>query len=158
MKFNNWREFAFALMIVSSILWFILTFIAMMFYSGGTYVNPNSPGYDFFSNFNSDLGQTIAYSGKPNTISLVIFTLNNILFWISVILFFAAIYHFFKEETTGKWIALADSIIGIFSGTIFLIVTLLPLDLYTEPHMMFNRIGSLGLIFMVVLYAIAIYL
>ena len=53
MKIKNWREFAFIFMTFASILWFILTFLAMLFYAGGTYLNPNSPGYDFFSNFNA---------------------------------------------------------------------------------------------------------
>jgi len=158
MKFNNWREFAFFLMMVSSILWFILTFLAMMFYSGGTIVNPNSPGYDFFSNFNSDLGRTVAYSGRPNTISYVIFTFNNTILWGSLILFLAAIYNFFKEKSKEKWIALVGIIIGVFSGIVFLIVVFLPWDLYFELHVMFNSIGSLTLIFMVVLYGVAIYL
>jgi len=99
MKFDNWREFVFFLMFLSSILWFILTFIEMMLYSGGTYINPNSQGYDFFSNFHSDLGRTVAYSGRPNTMSYVIFTINNTIFWVSVILFFVAENNFFKEKT-----------------------------------------------------------
>ncbi len=158
MKFNNWREFVFFLMFLSSILWFILTFIEMMFYSGGTMVNPNSPGYDFFSNFHSDLGRTVSYSGRPNTISYVIFTINNTIFWGSAILFFVAVNNFFREKTKEKWIALVGTIIGVFTCIIFLIVIFLPWDLYYEPHVMLNRIGSLALILVVVLFAVATYL
>ena len=40
----------------------------------------------------------------------------------------------------------------------FLIVIFLPWDLYHEPHVIFNSIGSLALIFVVVLFALATYL
>lgn len=157
MKFNNWREFVFVLMMLSSILWFILTFVAMMFYSGGTYVNPNSPGYDFFSNYNSDLGRTIAHSGRPNTISYVFFTINHIIFSVSLILFFVAIYNFFKEKSKEKWLALAGTIGGVFTGINFFLIVFFPSDLYSELHSLFNSIGFLTLVFVVIFLAVAIY-
>jgi len=49
-------------------------------------------------------------------------------------------------------------VIGVFTGVIFLIVIFLPWDLYYEPHVIFNSIGSLALIFVVVLFALATYL
>lgn len=158
MKIKNWREFAFIFIIIASILWFILTFLAMLFYAGGTYVNPNSPGYDFFSNFNSDLGRTVAHSGRPNTISFVIFTINHVLLCVSLILFWIAVYHFFIEDGIKKWMSLVATILGIFVGIGFLGIVFTPADLYLEPHRIFNRISFSALLIVVILYAIAIYL
>lgn len=158
MKFKNWREFAFIFVIYATIQWIILTIVAMMFYAGGTYTNPNSPGYDFFSNFNSDLGRTVAYSGRPNTISYVIFTIANSVFAVSLIPFFIAIYQFFKERGKEKWMALVGSIFGIFAGIGFLATVFTPWDLYFDLHIMFNSISFLAVLLLVIFYSFAIYL
>ena len=51
MSEKNWREWAFLLIMISSIQWLFLIHIAMLFYAGGTAVDPNAPGYTFWANF-----------------------------------------------------------------------------------------------------------
>ena len=145
-------------MIYASIQWVILTFVAMLFYAGGTIANPNSPGYDFFSNYNSDLGLTVAYSGKSNFISLIIYTINNTIYVVSLMIFFVALYHFFSEGSKDKWMALLGIISGIFVGIGLLGAVFTPWDVYTELHEMFTYISFTSIIFIVIFFALAIYL
>lgn len=53
----------------------ILTFVAMLFYPGGTGVDPTILGNSFFSNYFSDLGGTVSHSGTDNTISMIFFAI-----------------------------------------------------------------------------------
>ena len=130
----------------------------MMFYAGGTIANPNSPGYDFFSNYNSDLGLTVAYSGKLNLISYLIYTINNTIYTISLMIFFIASYHFFSEGGKEKWMGLLGVISGIFVGIGLLGAVYTPWDVYTELHELFTYISFSGILLIVVFFALAIYL
>ena len=66
MDYRNWKSWAYILMIVGSIQFIILTFIAMIFYEGGTYIDSSTTGYLFWHNYFSDLGRTVAHSGISN--------------------------------------------------------------------------------------------
>ncbi len=145
-------------MMYASIQWFILTFVSMFFYAGGTITNPTSPGYDFFSNYNSDLGRTVAYSGKSNLVSLWIYTINNTIYVISMMIFFIALYYFFSEGGIDKWMGLLGSISGIFVGIGLLGAVFTPWDLYPELHEMFTYLSFSSILLIVIFFAIAIYL
>ena len=58
MSVKNWREWIFIFNTISIIQYFVLIHTAMLFYPGGTRLDPNIQGYSFFSNFISDLGLT----------------------------------------------------------------------------------------------------
>ena len=63
---------------------FILSFLgslttAAIFYGGGNYINKQTPYYNFFSNFISDLGRTTSHSGDDNTISLSFFIIGMLI-------------------------------------------------------------------------------
>jgi hypothetical membrane protein len=62
MSEKSWREKAFIFGMIAAITYAILPLIAMVFYAGGTMVDPNAPGYTFWENFFSDLGMTKSYS------------------------------------------------------------------------------------------------
>lgn len=61
----------FALLACAAFL--ILTTLAMSFYPGGTALNLSSHGYNFWLNFFSDLGRTMARNGAPNPIAAPLF-------------------------------------------------------------------------------------
>jgi hypothetical protein len=56
MNLKNWKR-AFIFIIIGSVQYVVLTFIAMLSYAGGSYINHNAPGYSFWSNYFSGLGQ-----------------------------------------------------------------------------------------------------
>lgn len=78
MSEKDWREWAFLFGMLGVVQYAILTSIAMFFYAGGTALNPNTSGYTFWANFFSDLGRTRAWSGRNNTISLIIWIITSI--------------------------------------------------------------------------------
>ena len=51
----------------------LLCSIAMIFYPGGTELNPTTLGYSFCMNQMSDLGRTQSLSEEPNHISMFLF-------------------------------------------------------------------------------------
>jgi hypothetical protein len=51
----------------------VLTGAAMVVYPGGTMRNPGTNGYSFFQNFLSDLGARVAWGGRQNRASAVLF-------------------------------------------------------------------------------------
>lgn len=52
----------------------LLSCVAIVQYPGGTRVDHSAAGYSLARNFLSDLGMTVAYGGKTNTLSALLFT------------------------------------------------------------------------------------
>ncbi|MHA1242368.1 MAG: hypothetical protein ACTSQU_16530 [Promethearchaeota archaeon] len=148
---KNWIIFASLFIIFGPVQYIILTAVAMLFYAGGTLINPFSPGYYFWGNFFSDLGRIIALSGAPNNISFVIFTITALILSISFIPFAFTITSFFKSDRKLYLIARVGSLVCL-SSIIFLIGTILtPWDIFANTHLifanLFNLTGVLGVIF-----------
>ncbi len=80
------RLFAAAQLGVAAFL--ILSFAAMPLYPGGTYRDPSTSGYRFFSNFFSDLGMPHAWSGAANPVGSVLFVSGEAILAAGVIGFF----------------------------------------------------------------------
>ncbi|MFX1295672.1 MAG: hypothetical protein ACFFD2_12575, partial [Promethearchaeota archaeon] len=98
MDSQNWKKPVYLFGIFGNVQFIILATIAMFFYAGGHYNNPSAPGYTFWSNFISDLGLTVAYSGTVNIISQTLLWLSAILWGILGISFFLALPSLFKES------------------------------------------------------------
>jgi len=156
MKIKNWREFSFLLLIICIIQFLILTTIAMFFYPGGNMINPNTQGYSFFENFISDLGRTKSISGKPNIISLILYTIAGVAFSISLILFVLALRDLFKNNVKTILIANFIIILGIISAIFMLVGYLTPWDIYGSTHVLCGLIFTATGLITLLLYAIAI--
>ena len=155
-ELKNWRELSYKFLIFGMGQYIILTSIAMVFYSGGTLVDPLSHGYDFWGNLFSDLGRIIALSGEPNTISFIIFTITALIFAFSFIPFILALPKLFKSENTQYKLILVGTGVGFLTIISLLGTILTPWDLFHNTHLLFsnlfNILGSLVLLF----YALAI--
>lgn len=68
-----WRHQVYRLAALACVTFVVMTLCAMLLYGGGTVTDPIRPGYSFFQNFFSDLGMTVASSGRSNLASLVLF-------------------------------------------------------------------------------------
>ncbi len=148
---KNWKLFASLFIIFGPAQYIILTAVAMLFYAGGTMINPLSPGYYFWGNFFSDLGRVIALSGAPNVVSFTIFTTTAIILSISFIPFAFVISSYFKSNKKQYLVARIGSLICLTS-IVFLIGTILtPWDIFDRTHLMFanlfNLTGVLGIVF-----------
>lgn len=158
MEIKDWKKYFYFLMMFGSIQFSILSFIAMLFYQGGTITNPNIPGYSFFHNFFSDLGRTKAWSGKSNVISYVIFTITLTIFGISFLLYFITMPYFFVERKLEKYLSIIGSILAIITGISLVGVAFTPYDVYPSAHFNFVRIAFLSLLLAMAIYTITTFL
>lgn len=75
MRNINFRDrFPYQFVIFAAIQFVALTVIAMFIYPGGTGSDPSLESYDFFRNFFSSLGLTVAPDGEPNWVSAILFS------------------------------------------------------------------------------------
>ena len=142
---------------VGCIQFVLLTFIAMLFYPGGTHDNPAATGYSFFNNFFSDLGLTVSPSGETSTVSFFLFRLSLSLAGLAIILFFLTSPALFKN-TPGRIPSLLGSIVGVFSGFSYIGIAFTPADLHLEWHGNFVLLAFSSFLLVVILYTIAIFL
>ena len=62
-------------MLYASVLFVVLTMVAMWLYPGGAVFDKGSDHYLFLGNFFSDLGATQTPSGRSNTVSMILFVI-----------------------------------------------------------------------------------
>ncbi len=149
---KEWRQYAFQFMMIGSFLYVILTTIAMLTYPGGTYDDPNTRGYSFFTNFFSDLARTVTFSGESNFISWILSTSAFIFVGVALILSYTAWPVLFKSDQILYRMSIIGSVSGIISGVGFIGVAFTPWDLLLEPHILFVNIGFLSSAVAIVFY------
>jgi len=147
MNEKNWREKAFIFGMIAMIQWVILTLIAMLFYAGGTMVNPNASGYTFWANTFSDLGMTKSYSGKDNTVSMIIFIIALSMLGILLIISIIAVPYFFRENSLEKWLSIIGTFFLILEGILIVGIAFTPWDIYPDEQLVLWQIsGYMGII------------
>jgi len=157
MNRKNWKFWAFIFNIVGSIQFIILTIVAMLFYTGGTYVNAATTGYLFWYNYFSDLGRFIAHSGDPNLISFIIFTFTMSFWGLSQIPFYIAFLTFFMNSKRTKNLGIIGSLFGILTGTFFVGIAYTPSDILNFLHNLFALLGFSSVYLSISLYAIVLF-
>jgi hypothetical protein len=141
MEALKWKLYSFFFIIISITQFFVLTFIAMIFYPGGTLINSNTIGYSFFSNFFSDLGRTKSLSGQSNLTSCIIYVITCCILSISMIPFSIAISYFFKGNSLAKKLGYSIMTFGALTGIFMTATILTPWDLFGTTHL------TLGIIY-----------
>jgi len=153
----DWRKMSCVLIITGCVQFIIVTFVAMFFYKGGTYINPNSSGYIFCFNYFSDLGRTVAHSGIANKISFILFTVTFTLWGILQIPFYFVFPTFFKDSIKFKKFSKIGSIFGCVSGVFYVGVAFTPSDIMSYFHNIFVVISFSSIYFSLIVYAIVIF-
>ena len=156
MTTKKWREIAFILAMISSIQSFVLSTIAMFFYTGGTVSNPSSPGYSFLENILSDLGRLYAYSGQFNLLSCVLYNISLFFMGALLIPYFLVISQRFKGLKEARWFSLAGSVAGFFLGIMLIGASLTPADLFLDIHLMFGMLAFFVGLPLAILFSVAI--
>ncbi|PWI47034.1 hypothetical protein CEE45_13755 [Candidatus Heimdallarchaeota archaeon B3_Heim] len=157
MNFQNWRRGAFILVFLGASIYIVLTLVAMLVYTGGTYTNPDASGYSFLNNFFSDLGRTVAHSGEANTIAWILFTASVLTIGIAMILFYSAWISLFQDDASTYRLSQVGSIFGIIAAIGFIGVGLTPWDLLLEPHFLSVRIGFFFTFIASTIYSFVLY-
>jgi len=151
------RKISYILSIIGCVQFVLLTSIAMLFYKGGTYIDPSPLGYIFWQNYFSDLGRTVAHSGIPNTTSFVLFTIALSLWGITQIPFYITFPILFKNYPNLRKICISGSILGIISGISYVGIAFTPSDITGSFHDLFVVIGFSFVFFSIILYSIVIF-
>ncbi|MHA2327684.1 MAG: hypothetical protein ACXACR_04120 [Candidatus Hodarchaeales archaeon] len=131
------KENAFSFVILGSFQFILLTFIAMIFYAGGTRIDPTTQGYGFFTNFFSDLGRTVTYSGQLNYLSAFLFITAVIGLGMTFFVFFSFIPEFFNRTEEERKISKIVSQMGRISAIAFIGVAFTPANLVGIIHDLF---------------------
>jgi len=157
MKLQNWKQKAYFFDILGCIVYVILIFLAMIFYPGGTYSDPDSPGYSFWANWLSDLGMTKGYSGKDNIVSMILFTIALTFWGVSLIPFFLALRLLFTEGKIEKILSTIGSLLGVIAAICLIGIGFTPADILGGPHIIFVYIGYSALLYIGVIYSITLF-
>ena len=132
-----WQARLFRWVEAGTVLFVALTLLAMFFYQGGTALDPARPGYSFFENFFSELGLTVAHSGRTNTVSALLFFIALASAGVCLILFFIAAPLLFRESRWSYLLSLLGSAFGVLSGIGFTGIAFTPANLFIDAHIFF---------------------
>tara|TARA_B100000029_G_C17541444_1_gene946873 strand:+ start:822 stop:1544 length:723 start_codon:yes stop_codon:yes gene_type:complete len=123
-------------------IFFLCNIIGMYFYAGGSILNPENPGYDFFRNYLSQLGRVRGINGENNLISFRIWTSGMATTGLIFIIYYISLPSFFEMKKT----AILGSLFGIISCVCFVLTGITPGDVilnlshYSDPSLSINTI------------------
>ena len=148
------RSRLFSLIMAGCGQFILLTMVAMLFYAGGTNNDPTVARYQFFHNFFSDLGMTVAHNGEANTFSFLLFSLALSLAGLSLIVFFLLMPRYFQSDRLGLALSRLGAFFGILAGLCFIGVAFTPANLLLAAHVNFVY-GAFGSYFIATLFFLA---
>jgi hypothetical protein len=137
MRQSFWAGAAYRVVIAGILAFLALTTLAMFVYPGGTSLDKTSAGYQFFFNFFSDLGRTVAHNGQPNTLASVLFVLAMACAGGGLIMFFIAFTRFFQHTSVERVISWVATGFGVIAGVCFIGVGLAPSNVNQRLHGLF---------------------
>ncbi|MFX1573647.1 MAG: hypothetical protein ACFFB0_12930 [Promethearchaeota archaeon] len=143
--------------IIGCIQFIILTSIAMLYYTGGTYADPTTTNYQFCYNFFSDLGRTVAHSGNPNKIAFILFLIALSIWGLLQIQFYIALTFLFKHNINLKYFSYTGSILGVLAGICYIGIAFTPSNLLNPLHDLFVVIAFSSIFLSILFYSIAFF-
>jgi hypothetical protein len=144
-----WRVGVFRLVVLIGLLFYLLLTISMLLYPGGTKANPNTQGYSFFTNFLSDLGQSVSLSGQSNIASMVLFCIAMALAGIATVLFSLSFTQLFTLSPFTIRFSRLGALCGLIAGICIIGVGIVPENLASSLH---NACIYVALVVFVVAY------
>lgn len=134
------------LVMLMSLVFALLTGLAMFTYPGGSKFDRLSLQYDFFQNFFSDLGSTVTYSGKANALSNIFFITALSGFGISLI-YFSRIWRAIDTDVHKfKSLGYISNLFLIITGLGFMGIAITPWNKYMDYHMFFIKATFVSLL------------
>ena len=154
---NLLKKYASVLNIIGCLQFIILTSIAMLFYTGGTYVDPTTTNYQFWNNFFSDLGRTIAHSGNSNKTAFIFFLITFSIWGVFQIPFFISFTFLFRHIKNFRIFSYTGSILGVLTGICYIGIAFTPSNFLNPLHEFFVGIAFSSIFISNILYSIAIF-
>jgi hypothetical protein len=115
--------------------------LAMALYPGGTVNDASTSGYDFFRNFGSDLGRTVAFNGLPNRASQIVSSLGGVLLMLGIVAGAAGLASVYTASGGERLWSRAAVVAGFVATSSVLAAFLIPPNLHLLLHV---RLASVG--------------
>ena len=154
---NLLKKWASILNIIGCLQFIILTSIAMLYYAGGTYADSTPTNYQFWYNFFSDLGSTVAHSGNSNKTAFIFFLIAFSIWGLSQIPFFVSLTFLFKHIKNLRIFSYTGSILGVLTGICYIGIAFTPSNFLNPLHEFFVGIAFSSIFISNILYSIAIF-
>jgi len=117
-------------------------FVAAMFlYPGGTVNDASTSGYNFFRNFGSDLGRTVAFNGQSNRLSQILSTVGGFLLMLGIVASCSGVAAVYSTSPASRGWALLAVMAGLLATSMVLAAFLIPADRNLAVHV---RLAYLG--------------
>jgi len=129
-----WQVGVFRIVVLIGLLFYLLITLSMLLYPGGTKADPTTQGYSFFTNFLSDLGQTVSLSGQPNIPSMVLFCIAMVLAGIATVLFSLAFTQLFTLSSFTISLSRLGALSGLIAGICLIGVGIVPENVASGLH------------------------
>ena len=123
--------------IVSILVFISLVTLAMVSYDGGNAIDNFSYGYSFSTNYLSDLGRYVGYSGSNNYIPFYSFNLSLIIIGVSFLIYFLFLPSLHNKNPISFLLSRIGGVFGCFASICFAGVGLTPADLFFDMHVFF---------------------
>ena len=127
---------------IGILLFVILNFTSMVFYPGGTIIEPDTKGYSFFYNFLSNLGEWTAKNGEDNTVSAYLFNSSMLILALSYFLFYVTFLRIqlkFNRNKILNFLSFSTILISLIS---FVLVAVFSADNSTfDIHVFFVKVA-----------------
>jgi hypothetical membrane protein len=118
-------------------LFVLLTFTAMLTYTGGSVNDHSARGYSFTHNFLSNLGMLTSLSGRANWVSAGLFFVALATAGACLVVFFILFRRFFQRNRLQRILAWVGSLLGVLAGISFVGIAFTPADIARPAHTQF---------------------
>lgn len=115
--------------------------VAMLVYPGGTFRDHSTSGYQFFHNFFSDLGATIALNGEPNHVGAWLFVLSLVAVVVGMGATLIALVRLYSRSPKARSLARIAGVIGLFVCACFIAVAATPENRVLDLHILVTRMA-----------------
>ena len=140
-------------------IFILLNIIAMVFYPGGTIIEPSTEGHLFFYNFLSNLGEWTAQNGENNFISAYLFNSSMMILAISYFVFycgFLSVQLRYNDNKLLNFLSISSIIICLVS---FILVAVFSSDDSTfDIHLLFVKAAFRTLLLHCLVQVLILYL
>jgi len=137
---NGFKKATAICVLISPIIFFTLTTIAMYLFPGGYSVNEivfPSTYYKFKINFFSDLGMLVTETGRSNLPSSILFCIALTFVGLSFLIYAITLPSYFQKKTIQYRFAIISSFFAVISAIGFIGVAFTPWDILLGPHVLF---------------------
>ena len=146
--FNN-PKYASLLAIVAFTVYYSFILAAAAFYPGG---------YEFLTDYYSDLGRTFTLEGDPNLFSMLLFVIGTLLTGLMFIPFWLTFYKIFHQSRFTMNLGKLGSMFGILALYSLFGIALIPIDVNLDLHAFSSVAYYLAITFSLFCYSLAIIL